>query len=203
VADNIAITPGSGATVATDDVGGIQYQRVKNCFGADGAATDVSGASPMPVFQQHSGRTFIHLWASGAASGTTGTETAITLTRSGGAGAATSSAATFVPTASKRFRITSLTFGSRGNATATAQVTTFTVRVNSAGAVTTSSNAFLQTRTATPATALAWDRVTLPLEEAGMEIVGDGTLQFGVTANAVFVTNAPTWDVVITGYEYS
>lgn len=203
MADNVPITAGAGTTIATDDVGGVHYQINKTAFGPLDTATLVQGSAPLPVFQQHSGRTFIHLWASGAASGATGVETAITLTRSGGAGAATSSAATFVPTSGKRFRMTSVTFASRGSATATAQVTTFTVRVNSAGAVTTASNAYLQGRTATPATALSWDRITLPLEEAGMEIVGDGTLQFGVTANSVFVTNAPTWDVVITGYEYS
>lgn len=49
MADNIAITPGTGATVATDDVGGVQYQRVKVNYGADGAAADVSAATPMPV----------------------------------------------------------------------------------------------------------------------------------------------------------
>jgi hypothetical protein len=41
--------------------------------------------------------------------------------------------------------------------------------------------------------------VTIP---DGMEFAGNGTIQFGVTANAVFVTNAPTWDVTITGFEY-
>mgnify|MGYP003345836969 CR=1 FL=1 len=49
MADNVAITPGSGATVATDDVGGVQYQRVKPSFGADGFAVDVSSANPLPV----------------------------------------------------------------------------------------------------------------------------------------------------------
>lgn len=203
MADNTTLNTGSGGDViATDDIGGIKHQRVKVEFGADGSATDVSAAAPLPVFQQHSGRTFIHLWATGSASGATGTETAITLTRSGGAGAATSTGTSFVPTSGKRFRITSLTFAARGHATATVQITTFTLRVNSAGAVVVGSNAFLQARVATPATSLAWDRVTFMLEEAGIEIAGDGTLQFGVTANAVFTTNAPTWDVIITGYEY-
>lgn len=49
MADNIAITPGAGATVATDDIGGVQYQRVKTTFGADGTATDVDATHPMPV----------------------------------------------------------------------------------------------------------------------------------------------------------
>ncbi len=49
MADNVAITPGTGATIASDDVGGVQYQRVKPAIGADGAAADVSAANPMPV----------------------------------------------------------------------------------------------------------------------------------------------------------
>ena len=49
MADNVAITPGTGATVAADDIGGVLYQRVKPVHGADGSATDVSTASPMPV----------------------------------------------------------------------------------------------------------------------------------------------------------
>ena len=40
MADNVAITPGSGATVATDDVGGFHYQRIKVAVGADGVAAD-------------------------------------------------------------------------------------------------------------------------------------------------------------------
>jgi hypothetical protein len=43
--DNVTITPGTGATIATDDVGGAQYQRVKIGLGADGSATDAVGGS--------------------------------------------------------------------------------------------------------------------------------------------------------------
>jgi len=49
MADNIAITPGTGATVAADDVGGLLFQRIKPTFGADGTATDVSSTNPLPV----------------------------------------------------------------------------------------------------------------------------------------------------------
>lgn len=49
MADNINITPGSGDVLAADDVGGVKYQRAKQVFGADGAATDVSSTNPMPV----------------------------------------------------------------------------------------------------------------------------------------------------------
>jgi hypothetical protein len=49
MADNVAITPGTGTSIATDDIGGVQYQRVKVTFGADGTASDVSSGSPLPV----------------------------------------------------------------------------------------------------------------------------------------------------------
>lgn len=51
MADNVGYTPGTGATIATDDVGGVHVQRVKNTFGGDGVATDVTATTPMPVTQ--------------------------------------------------------------------------------------------------------------------------------------------------------
>jgi len=42
VADNVGYTPGTGATVAADDIGGVLHQRVKIGVGADGSATDVA-----------------------------------------------------------------------------------------------------------------------------------------------------------------
>jgi len=42
MADNVDITPGTGATVAADLVGGALYQRVKLALGADGAAADAA-----------------------------------------------------------------------------------------------------------------------------------------------------------------
>jgi hypothetical protein len=45
MADNVAITAGTGTTVASDDIGGVQHQRVKLSLGADGTANDaVAGA---------------------------------------------------------------------------------------------------------------------------------------------------------------
>ncbi len=32
MADNVAVTPGVGATIATDDIGGAQYQRIKRAL---------------------------------------------------------------------------------------------------------------------------------------------------------------------------
>lgn len=47
--DNVGYTPGAGATVAADEIGGVLHQRVKIGVGADGSATDVSDANPMPI----------------------------------------------------------------------------------------------------------------------------------------------------------
>ena len=49
MADNVGYTPGAGATIAADDIGGVLHQRIKLGIGADGTAVDVSSANPMPV----------------------------------------------------------------------------------------------------------------------------------------------------------
>lgn len=55
MADGLNITQGSGTTIATDDIGGVQYQRVKLSQGADGSATDVSSAAPLQVTLANTG----------------------------------------------------------------------------------------------------------------------------------------------------
>jgi hypothetical protein len=51
VADNVVLNPGvGGATVATDDIGGFQHQRVKLVLGSDGISDgDVASANPIPA----------------------------------------------------------------------------------------------------------------------------------------------------------
>lgn len=50
MSDNVSITAGSGTTIATDDIGGgVQVQRVKNTWGVDGTATDVTATTPLPT----------------------------------------------------------------------------------------------------------------------------------------------------------
>lgn len=49
MADNVAITAGSGTTIASDDIGSVQYQRVKVTWGADGTANDANATTPLPV----------------------------------------------------------------------------------------------------------------------------------------------------------
>ena len=54
MADNIAVTEGSGKTVKTEDIGGAQYQVIKVALGPDGSASDLdvgqtNMASSIPV----------------------------------------------------------------------------------------------------------------------------------------------------------
>ncbi len=50
MADNVPIDTGSGAIVATDEIGGVSYQRVKPIIGNDGVNDgDVSATNPMPT----------------------------------------------------------------------------------------------------------------------------------------------------------
>lgn len=49
MADNVPITAGSGTPIATDEVGGAHYQKVKLAFGPLDTATLVSAADPLPV----------------------------------------------------------------------------------------------------------------------------------------------------------
>lgn len=50
MADGTELNPGTGGDViATDDIGGQKYQRVKVNFGPDGSTADVSKANPLPV----------------------------------------------------------------------------------------------------------------------------------------------------------
>jgi hypothetical protein len=50
MADNTTLNPGTGGDViASDDIGGIKFQRVKPAWGVDGSAVDTSEANPLPV----------------------------------------------------------------------------------------------------------------------------------------------------------
>ena len=62
MADNIAVTAGSGVTISADDIGaGVLQQRVKVTWGPDGTGndTDVASGKPMPVQLRASGGTEI------------------------------------------------------------------------------------------------------------------------------------------------
>ena len=49
MADNVTTPVADGTILAADEIGGVKWPRTKLAFGADGAATDVSSANPMPV----------------------------------------------------------------------------------------------------------------------------------------------------------
>lgn len=49
MADNVDITPGTGKSIAADDISSVWYQRVKVTWGADGTANDTSSSNPLPV----------------------------------------------------------------------------------------------------------------------------------------------------------
>lgn len=60
MADNVTAntSDGQGPTFASDDIGGVQYPRVKLIHGADGTNDgDVSSANPLPVVQKANGST--------------------------------------------------------------------------------------------------------------------------------------------------
>ncbi len=59
--DNVGYTPGAGASIAADDIGGVLHQRVKVGIGADGSATDVSDANPMPVADNEAGNLLLRI----------------------------------------------------------------------------------------------------------------------------------------------
>jgi len=49
MADNVGYTPGIGAEVAADNIGGVLHQRIKIGIGAGGTAVDLSSTNPMPI----------------------------------------------------------------------------------------------------------------------------------------------------------
>ncbi|TXH11237.1 MAG: hypothetical protein E6R03_14520 [Hyphomicrobiaceae bacterium] len=51
MADNTTL-PGTGDVIASDDIAGVKYQRVKIAHGGDGSATDTSSVDPLPVMSQ-------------------------------------------------------------------------------------------------------------------------------------------------------
>lgn len=53
MADDVSITPGAGAVVATDELAGARHvQLIKQVFGGDGVGTMVSDADPLPTISR-------------------------------------------------------------------------------------------------------------------------------------------------------
>ena len=80
MADDVDITAGSGTSIATDDIGGRHFQRVKVTFGADGTANDVESTTtnPLPVTTGTPGTAATDL-AKAADSAAGGTDTGIAI----------------------------------------------------------------------------------------------------------------------------
>jgi hypothetical protein len=80
MADNITLNAGSGgATLATDDIGGLHYQIVKQSFGDLDAVTLVSTSNPLPVDLRTNnlgGNINVNIAASAVTQGVSGTVTA-------------------------------------------------------------------------------------------------------------------------------
>lgn len=77
MADNVAVTAGSGTTIATDDIAGVQVQRVKTTWGPDGTMNDADVATGKPLPTQLRSPTGVDL------TGAAGTASAAVLTVQG------------------------------------------------------------------------------------------------------------------------
>jgi len=113
-------------------------------------------------------------------------------------GAAGGTATSFVITNGKRLRIQSLCINTR-NAGAAAQGVVVNLRVNTAGAVTTTSNLLLSVAAGTSlATANITASNCAPIPD-GLEIAGNGTVQIGLSQIGTATANN---SVTLVGYEY-
>lgn len=83
MADNIDVTPGTGKTVATDDVGGVQYQVVKLDVGGNGASSPVTDLATSAAQTTGNGiLTTIDADTGNIATSTASTDTKLTTTNS-------------------------------------------------------------------------------------------------------------------------
>jgi hypothetical protein len=166
--------------------------RVSGWFSQNGAQ--------IVVPQTDTGRTAVTFTAAGLTSGTSTTKVMVTMNKSTVAGAAVSSASSFVITSGKRFRITNISVSVRAMA-ATVAIGLFELVINTAGAAVVGSPTGFTARAATPATTGIYDHKVIPIPD-GLEILGNGTLQFGIAYTPTWTTTASQYDVVITGFEY-
>lgn len=150
----------------------------------------------------NSGRTSISLYNSTITAGTSASETAYNLFSCKGTSACSAAAASYACTSGKTLRLNNVSVAMRGGAAASTAVTTFTFRINTGGAVTTTSTPVIwPIRVALPPSASTFASRDIQISE-GYEVTCNGTLQIGVTTNSTYTTNTPTLDVLISGYEY-
>lgn len=67
MSDNVPVHPGGSTFIATDEVGGVQYQRVKIAVGADGSAADNDSTHPIYVQGTDNGPAWTTVWGVSAA----------------------------------------------------------------------------------------------------------------------------------------
>jgi hypothetical protein len=211
VADNTSAA--AGPTVATDDIGGVHYQRVKLAAGADGTAVDVSTAAPLPTVQTGAlpagtnklgtitrtidgSRTLFAATfnSTNAAAADTIISTLVT-----NKGATQLTAQTSVPvTSGKILRITSILVGLR-TTTAALPYGVLTLRINHSGAAVIGSPMAYQVPVSGNAATVGNTGTTPASIEDGLEL--SGTMQFALSFLNNVNTNVTT--VTILGYEYT
>ena len=197
MADNT--TASANSSIATDDIGGVHYPRVKLAWGADGTATDVSGAAnaALPIRRTiDSART-----AFAAAFSITNAAVADTIisTLVTQKGATSLTGQTSVPvTSGKILRITSILLGLR-TTTAALPYGILVLRINHSGAAVAGSPAFIQVPVSGNAATIGNTGTTPMAIEDGLEL--SGTMQFALTFSNNVNTNVTTGTVL--GYEYT
>lgn len=220
--DGVIINAGAGgATIATDDVGGMQYQVNKVAWGADGAVNHTSAAAPLPI-----NVTTMPTLTKGT-QGSTGLSTqdlkdagrsniAITCYRATGIittealfaaatfsksvdGAAATTGVQFSVTAGKRFRIQSLTVSAFKNA-ASASTGKLALRYDTANGVIANTSPILfvldiGSNNATTGNYIGPYNVPVP---DGTELTASSSFGFTNLCDAVTLL----WTITLNGYEY-
>lgn len=195
MADNV--TSNAANTVATDDIGGVHYQRTKPVWGADGVATDVSAANPLPVRRSiDTGRTLFSANYNATAPPTTDALLTTLVVNKGATN--TTGQTSIAVTSGKVLRITSIIVGVRATV-GTLPYGLLTLRVNHSGAATLTSAAFYQVAVSGTAAVIGNTGVTAASIEDGLEL--SGTMQFGLSFSGNLATNVVSASVL--GYEYA
>ena len=145
IVDNTLQTGSSN--IATDDIGGVHYQRVKNTFGGDGVATDVSTTDPFPTRVYPLARTLVSYYTE--AYSVTAAEALATITGvvRGNAAPVTTQ---LTVTAGKTLRVQSVTITGVVLGV-TVAATHVRLRANFAGAATATSPIYVSARLGNPA----------------------------------------------------
>ena len=195
MADNTTYTPGSGITIATDEIASVHYPRTKIGWGVDGTYNDASASNPLPVTT--GGLTDTQLRATAVPVSVSGT---VTVT---GGLTDTQLRATAVPVSGTFWQATQPVSASSlplptgaASETTVAALNTKTPNLGSA----TSANS--------RPVVIASDQATIPVNQAGVSATGSITtlnsnLTSGVaTANsavALSLTGASGWAVDVRG----